>query len=85
MSVWWVVGLRKMGQMSSNKMPGEGKSGNWRKACFNSTLALASWAAVEAEAADCRVSGPLVASGASGGGCEDVEVIAEKEEVLWKI
>lgn len=39
----------KRGRMSSNRMPGEGKSGNWRRESWSLILRLASW---EEEGAD---------------------------------
>ena len=41
-----------MGRMSSNRMPGSGKSGNWRRAPLSFTLRLASSAEAEAPVAE---------------------------------
>ena len=45
-------GSAKMGRMSSNRMPGSGKSGNWRRAPLSFTLRLASSAEAEAPVAE---------------------------------
>jgi hypothetical protein len=49
MSLVWVAGLPNMGKMSSKRMPGEGKLGNWRRAAFKCALRLGSWAVVAEE------------------------------------
>lgn len=67
-------GFRKMGRMSSNKMPGEGKSGNCRRAACNLILRLESSAALEGEEAASLLSEPSARSVGSGlgAGCEAV-------------
>ena len=52
-------GSAKMGKISSKRMPGEGKSGNWRKAARSFTLR---WASSEAREAVEVVFLPLEAS-----------------------
>ena len=49
MSAACKAGSAKMGKISSKRIPGEGKSGNWRRAARNFTLRLASSEAQEAE------------------------------------
>ena len=60
-----------MGRMSSNKMPGEGKSGNWRSAACSFILRLESSAELEAAEVE---SLPWEPSVCSVGG---IEVVAE--------
>ncbi len=55
-----------MGRMSSNRTPGAGKSGNWRRDACSFILRLASSAVEEGGGADCR--GFWEASGLSDGG-----------------
>ena len=59
-----------MGRMSSNRMPGEGKSGNCRSASWSLILRLESSAAVAEAVGESRGFWAewVVASGASGGG-----------------
>lgn len=49
----WRVGSAKMGRMSSKRMPGEGKSGNWRSAARSLILRLASSVVREGWEGDC--------------------------------
>lgn len=58
-----------MGRISSNRMPGEGKSGNWRRAARSLTLRLASSVVREGWAGGCPGTWEEVE--ALGGGLED--------------
>lgn len=53
-----------MGRMSSKRIPGDGKSGNWRRAERSLTLRLASSVVREGWAGDCPETWVVVASGA---------------------
>jgi hypothetical protein len=62
--------------MSSNKMPGAGKSGNWRRAWRSLIVRLASSAELAAAGVESLLWAALlsrVGSGLRAGGCEDVE------------
>lgn len=43
MRSWWRIGSVKRGRMSSKRMPGEGKSGYWRRELRSLILRLESW------------------------------------------
>lgn len=78
-----------MGIISSNRIPGEGKSGNWRKAARSSTVRLASSVVLE-EAAEERpreapLSPVIVGSGEWAGGCEEVEDGWWAVGVSWRV
>ena len=64
--------------MSSKRIPGEGKSGYWRRALFSLTLRLVSSAALAVAAAESRreALGCSVGSGWDGGGWDEVESFA---------
>ena len=49
----WRVGSLKRGRMSSKRMPGDGKSGNWRRELWSLILRLASWEEEAGSLADC--------------------------------
>lgn len=67
--------------MSSNRMPGVGKSGNWRRDFCSLILRPGSSEEVEAWEGDCLGFWFWVASGRSRGGCSEVEgdMVREKE------
>ena len=71
------VGSAKMGMMSSKRMPGVGKSGNWRRAERKLIVRLESSAALEEEVAGTLLwapSGEIEGSIAEGGGWLEVEM-----------
>lgn len=60
--------------MSSKRIPGEGKSGNWRRDCFIRVLRRGSSVAPGAGVAESRTGGRVVvASGADVEGWEEVD------------
>lgn len=66
----WRVGSLKRGRMSSKRMPGEGKSGNWRKDLSSLILRPGSSEEAVGGEEDCPT---WVASCLVVGGCEEVE------------
>lgn len=60
--------------MSSNRMPGDGKSGNWRKDFWRLILRLES-SAVLAEAEEASLPLAFSADGVVGGGLEESEEV----------
>lgn len=69
-----------MGRISSNKMPGEGKSGYWRRERCSLTSRPASSEEPVAEVEGSCLWGASVASGRFGGGCCEVDCcILERE------
>lgn len=67
-------GLAKSGRISSKRMPGEGKSGNWRRDFLIRVLRRGSSVALGAVGAESRTGGLFeVASGADVGGWEEVD------------
>lgn len=71
MRSWWREKSLKRGRMSSKRMPGEGKSGNWRKDLWSLILRLESSEEGAGWWEDCREVSE--ASGRFLGGCEEVE------------
>lgn len=67
-------GLAKSGRISSKRMPGDGKSGNWRRDCFIRVLRRGSSVAPGAVGAESRTGGLVeVACGADVGGWEEMD------------
>lgn len=60
------LGSAKMGRMSSNRMPGAGKSGNWRSAPLSFTLRSASSVEAEGPAVESLLWEALLSSVGSG-------------------
>jgi len=67
-------GSAKIGRISSKRMPGEGKSGYWRRAPRSFTLRLASSAALEEWEEGCP------ATWAEASGAVDWDMMREKRE-----
>lgn len=71
----------KIGRMSSKRIPGDGKSGNWRSAARSFTLRLASSAVREGAEEGCSATWVVVeASGAVEEACWDMLKGKERKE-----
>lgn len=77
-----------MGRMSSKRMPGEGKSGNWRRARRRLIVRLVSSVEPAVAAAESLPLGALevrVGSGFEVGGCEAVAVGSAAAEAVGDV
>ena len=74
------VGSAKIGRISSNKIPGEGKSGNWRRDERILTLRLASSVVREGWGEDCPATWEAAAFGGIEGESDDWDMMKREKK-----